>query len=77
MPNPKSTASIAGHPIHPMLVGFPIRLFRCDIRVRFCVLANRRSILGSVILASKSELGNGSARCRGRPYRLHRLLGCS
>lgn len=24
MPNPKSTAKIAGHPIHPMLVGFPI-----------------------------------------------------
>ena len=27
MPNPKSTASIAGHPIHPMLVGFPIAFF--------------------------------------------------
>jgi uncharacterized membrane protein len=24
MPNPKSTASIAGHPIHPMLIPFPI-----------------------------------------------------
>jgi uncharacterized membrane protein len=24
MPNPKSTAQIAGHPIHPMLVPFPI-----------------------------------------------------
>jgi uncharacterized membrane protein len=23
-PNPRSTASIAGHPIHPMLVPFPI-----------------------------------------------------
>jgi uncharacterized membrane protein len=27
MPNPKSTASIAGHPIHPMLVPFPIAFF--------------------------------------------------
>jgi uncharacterized membrane protein len=27
MANPKSTASIAGHPIHPMLVPFPIALF--------------------------------------------------
>jgi uncharacterized membrane protein len=27
MPNPKSTASIAGHPLHPMLVGFPIAFF--------------------------------------------------
>lgn len=25
--NPKSTASIAGHPIHPMLIPFPIALF--------------------------------------------------
>jgi hypothetical protein len=24
MPNPKSTASIAGHPIHPMVIPFPI-----------------------------------------------------
>ena len=24
MENPKSTASIAGHPIHPMLIPFPI-----------------------------------------------------
>src|SRR5476649_2059443 len=27
MPNPRSTASIAGHPIHPMLVPFPIAFF--------------------------------------------------
>ena len=25
MDNPRSTASIAGHPIHPMLVPFPLR----------------------------------------------------
>src|SRR4051812_45612877 len=25
--NPKSTASIAGHPIHPMLIPFPIAFF--------------------------------------------------
>jgi len=35
MPNPRSTASIAGHPIHPMLVPFPIAFFvatlLCDI----------------------------------------------
>ena len=23
-PNPKSTAEVAGHPIHPMLIPFPI-----------------------------------------------------
>jgi uncharacterized membrane protein len=27
MANPRSTASIAGHPIHPMLVPFPITFF--------------------------------------------------
>jgi uncharacterized membrane protein len=27
MPNPRSTASIAGHPLHPMLVPFPIAFF--------------------------------------------------
>ena len=27
MANPKSTASIAGHPLHPMLVEFPIAFF--------------------------------------------------
>lgn len=27
MANPRSTANIAGHPIHPMLVPFPIALF--------------------------------------------------
>jgi uncharacterized membrane protein len=35
MSNPKSTAQIAGHPIHPMLVPFPIAFFisafACDI----------------------------------------------
>jgi uncharacterized membrane protein len=35
MPNPKSTAQIAGHPFHPMLVPFPIvffvTTFLCDL----------------------------------------------
>src|SRR5262245_43117740 len=35
MPNPRSTASIAGHPIHPMLIPFPIAFFVatlvCDV----------------------------------------------
>lgn len=35
MPNPKSTAQIAGHPIHPMLIPFPIAffvtVFVCDL----------------------------------------------
>lgn len=35
MRNPRSTASIAGHPIHPMLIPFPVAFFvatlACDI----------------------------------------------
>jgi uncharacterized membrane protein len=35
MPNPRSTAQIAGHPIHPMLISFPIAffvaVFVCDV----------------------------------------------
>ena len=27
LPNPRSTASIAGHPVHPMLIPFPIAFF--------------------------------------------------
>lgn len=35
MPNPQSTAKVAGHPIHPMLIPFPIAFFvstlLCDL----------------------------------------------
>jgi len=34
--NPKSTASIAGHPIHPMLVGFPIAFFTATVATDIC-----------------------------------------
>jgi uncharacterized membrane protein len=29
--NPKSTAAVAGHPVHPMLVGFPIAFFAATV----------------------------------------------
>jgi hypothetical protein len=36
MTNPRSTASIGGHPIHPMLIPFPVAFFVatlvCDVR---------------------------------------------
>jgi uncharacterized membrane protein len=45
MTNPRSTASIAGHPIHPMLIPFPVAFFVatlvCD--VVFWRMAMRRS----------------------------------
>jgi uncharacterized membrane protein len=38
MPNPRSTASIAGHPLHPMLVPFPIAFFTATLGVDFLYL---------------------------------------
>jgi uncharacterized membrane protein len=44
MANPQSTAKIAGHPIHPMLIPFPIAFFvgtfACDIAFWFTGNAN-------------------------------------
>jgi len=38
MPNPRSTAQIAGHPLHPMVIPFPIAFFvsafACDIALK-------------------------------------------
>jgi len=38
MPNPRSTAQIAGHPLHPMVIPFPIAffvsVFACDIALK-------------------------------------------
>jgi len=47
--NPKSTASIAGHPLHPMLIPFPIAFF---VAAFVCDLAFRRS--GSAFWATAS-----------------------
>src|ERR1044071_4904877 len=41
MSNPHSTAQIAGHPIHPMLVPFPIAFFTATL---VCDLAYRRTL---------------------------------
>jgi uncharacterized membrane protein len=49
MPNPRSTASIAGHPIHAMLVPFPIAFF---VATFVCDLAFWRS--GNPFWASAS-----------------------
>jgi uncharacterized membrane protein len=56
MPNPKSTASIAGHPIHPMLVPFPIAFF---VATFVCDLAFWRSGSSFWAIASFWLLGAG------------------
>jgi len=40
MPNPKSTAQIMGHPLHPMLVTFPIAFFVGTLVTDIVYLAN-------------------------------------
>ena len=40
MPNPRSTASIAGHPIHPMLIPFPVAFFVATLVCDFAFWRN-------------------------------------
>lgn len=54
--NPKSTASIGGHPIHPMLIGFPIAFF---VATLFCDLAFWQTGSEGWVTASVWLLGAG------------------
>lgn len=63
--NPRSTASIAGHPIHPMLVQFPISffiaVFVCDLVFRSTgdtglVTASSWLLVGGLVMAVLAAL---------------------
>jgi len=56
MSNPKSAASIAGHPIHPMLIPFPIAFF---VATFFCDLAYWQSPNDAWVTATLWLLGAG------------------
>lgn len=56
MLNPKSTVQIAGHPIHPMLVPFPIAFF---VAVLACDIAYRSSGAAAFATAALWLLGAG------------------
>ena len=56
MANPRSTASIAGHPIHPMLIPFPVAFF---VATLLCDIAYIRSGDVSWATASMWLLGAG------------------
>jgi len=56
MSNPKSTASIAGHPIHPMLIPFPIAFF---VATFVCDLAYWQSSNDAWVTATLWLLGAG------------------
>jgi uncharacterized membrane protein len=42
MPNPRSTASIGDHPVHPMLIPFPIAFFVAALVCDLAFLAHRK-----------------------------------
>lgn len=56
MPNPRSTAQIAGHPLHPMLIPFPIAFF---VAAFACDLAFLQSSNAMFATASKWLIGAG------------------
>lgn len=56
MPNPKSTLQIAGHPIHPMLIPFPVAFF---VSVFVCDVAFKSSSFALWATAALWLLGAG------------------
>jgi uncharacterized membrane protein len=56
MDNPQSTAKIAGHPIHPMLVPFPIAFFIATFACDLAFWSTRNS---SWVVATEWLLGAG------------------
>jgi uncharacterized membrane protein len=56
MTNPRSTASIAGHPIHPMLIPFPVAFF---VATLVCDVVFWRNGNGTVATAAIWLLGAG------------------
>ena len=87
--NPKSTAQIAGHPLHPMLIPFPIAFFVsgfvCDLVVWRTgspgwATASTWLIGFGLIMAALAALAGltdflGSARIRGLTDAWHHMLG--
>ncbi len=67
MQNPKTTAKIGDHPIHPMLIPFPVAFLVatlvCDLIFR---KAHQGSRPGAMGLAETAELG-GAPRDEGNP----------
>src|SRR5689334_21521529 len=56
MSNPKSTAQIAGHPIHPMIIPFPIAFFVSTFAVDIAFVQTANP---TWVLASQWQLGAG------------------
>jgi len=87
--NPKSTAQIAGHPIHPMLVPFPIAFFTatlvCDVVYRqnadmFWFTASQYLLGAGIVMALVAALAGftdffGEPRIRALAIAWWHMLG--
>ena len=89
MSNPHSTAQIAGHPIHPMLVPFPIAFFTatlvCDLVYRqngdvFWFAVTQYLLAAGIVMALLAALAGftdffGDSRIRGLAVAWGHMLG--
>src|SRR5689334_15869691 len=89
MTNPKSSAQIAGHPIHPMLVPFPIAFLVgtlvSDIVFTitsdaFWATASYWLLVGALVMAALAAVAGlidflGESRIRAVPAAWHHMIG--
>ncbi|KRC82208.1 DUF2231 domain-containing protein [Sphingomonas sp. Root241] len=87
--NPRSTAKIAGHPIHPMLIPFPIAFFVGTLAVDiaysqtgdpFWTTAGRWLLIAGLIMAALAALAGltdflGDRRIRALSAAWHHMIG--
>lgn len=67
--NPTSTAQVAGHPIHPMLIPFPIAFLVATLVSDLIFFANGQFGMGDCFaLSAWCRARKGSACGRCRPY---------
>ena len=70
MTNPKSTAQIAGHPIHPMLIPFPVACFVLAFVSDMAFWRTSNDSGPRLALAARHRPDHGRARGRDRRDRL-------
>ncbi|MGH7037398.1 MAG: hypothetical protein ACREE1_04605 [Stellaceae bacterium] len=66
--NPRSTVSIAGHPVHPMLIPFPIAFARIVGRILSINIAGFLPFLAGSLLIAAARPRAGSLGAAARPF---------
>lgn len=89
VPNPRSTAKVAGHPIHPMLIPFPIAFFvgalisdllYCSLGDAFWATASLYMIGAAIVMALLAALAGftdflGDRRVRALGHAWQHMIG--